>query len=126
MWFNSDLDEAWEKGIKPALKECGYKPVRLDFQEHNDKICDRIIAEIRKSGLLVADFTGQRGGVYFEAGFALGQGIPVIWTCRENDIQRLHFDTRQYNHIVWNHPEELKQRLIDRIQATIPRPNDAT
>ena len=47
---------------------------------------DRILAEIRKSKFVVADFTscgeciacdkcehiGARGGVYFEAGFALG------------------------------------------------------
>ncbi|GAI12192.1 unnamed protein product, partial [marine sediment metagenome] len=68
MWFNPDLDEAWEEGFKPALEETGFKPVRVDLEEHNEKICDRIIAEIRESGLLVADFTGQRGGVYFESG----------------------------------------------------------
>jgi len=121
MWFNPELDEIWEQGIKPALEETGFRPLRIDLEEHNEKICDKIIAEIRRSGLLVADFTGQRGGVYFEAGFALGLGIPVIWTCRKDDIQNLHFDTRQYNHIVWETAKELKQRLKDRIIATIPR-----
>jgi len=121
MWFNPELDEIWEQGIKPALEETGFRPLRIDLEEHNEKICDKIIAEIRRSGLLVADFTGQRGGVYFEAGFALGLGIPLIWTCRKDDIQNLHFDTRQYNHIVWETAKELKQRLKDRIIATIPR-----
>ncbi len=35
---------------------------------------------------MIADFTGHRGGVYFEAGFAHGLGIPVIWTCREDQL----------------------------------------
>lgn len=121
MWFSNDTKEAWLEGIEPALSETGYKPIRIDLVQHNEKIDDRIIAEIRRSGLLVADFTGNRGGVYFEAGFAMGLDIPVIWTCREDHVKYLHFDTRQYNHIVWKTPEELKASLIDRIEATLPR-----
>lgn len=126
MWFHKDLDDIWESGLKPALEQTNYIPVRLDRTEYNDKIDDRIIAEIRKSGLLVADFTGQRGSVYFEAGFALGLGIPVIWTCRDADAENLHFDTRQYNYIVWTDFSDLKEKLINRIEATLPnRPQTA-
>jgi hypothetical protein len=120
MWFSKDLDSAWSEGFKPALEQTGYAPLRIDIPQHNDKIDDRIIAEIRRSGLLVADFTGQRGGVYFEAGFAMGLGRTVIWTCREDDIQNLHFDTRQYNHIAWTEPADLKEKLALRIEATLP------
>jgi hypothetical protein len=118
MWFDTSLDEAWDKGFKPALEQTGFKPIRIDLTEHNEKICDKIIAEIRKSALVVADFTGQRGGVYFESGFAMGLAIPVIWTCYEKDVSNLHFDTRQYNHIVWIGPEDLKKKLVNRIEAT--------
>ncbi|MHA1752116.1 MAG: hypothetical protein ACTSYZ_07075 [Candidatus Helarchaeota archaeon] len=121
MWFDDSVQKAWEKGIKPAIKETGYNPIRIDLQEHNEKICDRIIAEIKKSSFMIADFTGQRGGVYFEAGFALGLGIPVIWTCRDDDFDNLHFDTRQYNHIKWATPDELKKKLINRIDAVIKK-----
>jgi nucleoside 2-deoxyribosyltransferase len=120
MWFDRSLNAAWSLGFKPALIDCGYMPIRIDLQEHNEKICDRIVSEIRKSGLLIADFTGQRGGVYFESGFALGLGVPVIWTCRSDDVSNLHFDTRQYNHIVWDKPDDLKEKLTNRINATLP------
>lgn len=69
--------------------------------------------------MLIADFTKQRGGVYFEAGFAMGLGIPVIWSCRSDDINNLHFDTRQYNHIVWNDYSDLRTKLVNRIKATV-------
>lgn len=59
---------------------------------HTDRIDDKILAEIRRSGLLVADFTGHRQGVYFEAGFALGLDVPVIWCCREDEIEKAHFE----------------------------------
>lgn len=76
MWFDSSLDKAWENGFASACDVVGYKALRMDLKEHNQKICDANIAEIRKSRFLIADFTGHRGGVYFEAGYALGLGIP--------------------------------------------------
>ncbi|MEQ1879048.1 MAG: hypothetical protein ABL958_20580, partial [Bdellovibrionia bacterium] len=121
MWFDSETKDAWENGIRPALEQTKYDPRRIDLKEHNNKIDDEIVAEIRKSGLVVADFTGNRAGVYYEAGFAKGLGIPVIWTCKKDHLKNVHFDTRQYNHIDWETPEELKERLIHRIEAEIPR-----
>ena len=120
MWFAEEMNEAFSEGFYKALQDAGYDALRIDMREHNEKIDDRIIAEIRRSSLLVADFTDHRGGVYFEAGFAMGLGIPVIWTCREDHIGELHFDTRQYNHIVWKTPEDLREKLRLRIEATLP------
>ena len=59
------------------------------------------------------------GGVYFEAGFALGLNLPVIWTCRKDDMADLHFGIRQYNTIDWDSPENLALRLQRRIEATL-------
>ncbi|MDG5816261.1 hypothetical protein QA601_14295 [Chitinispirillales bacterium ANBcel5] len=117
MWFDNKMENVWQSGIKQALIETGYNPIRIDDIEHNGKICDRIIAEINKCALVVADFTGHRGGVYFEAGYALGKGLPVIWTCNQEYIDSAHFDTRQYNHILWESHEQLKIKLINRISA---------
>lgn len=123
MWFHESMKDVWEKGIKPAIEESGYEPVRIDQKEHSNKIDDEIIAEIRRSRFIVADFThgddGARGGVYYEAGFAHGLNIPVIFTCREDVFEKIHFNTRQYNHIVWETPEKLRQKLKARIAAEI-------
>lgn len=119
MWFKEALNEIWRDGFYQVLDEIGYEPVRIDQIEHNNKICDEIIAEINKCSLLIADFTGHRGGVYFEAGYAMGKDIPVIWTCQADDIDDAHFDTRQYNHITWNGIDDLRHKLKNRIEATI-------
>jgi hypothetical protein len=121
MWFSPETNDAWQGGFHPGVVAAGYDPLRVDMVEHANKICDEIVAEIRRSRFVVADFTGQRGGVYFEAGFALGLGLPVIWTCRADEVERLHFDIRQYNCIGWTSPEELLARLSVRIQALIGR-----
>ena len=123
MWFGQETDGVYEQGIRPAIEEAGYKPMRIDRKLDVEKIDDAIIAEIRRSRFLVADFThgedGVRGGVYFEAGFAMGLGIPVIFTCRSDMVTKLHFDTRQYAHIVWTTPNKLSLDLRDRILARI-------
>ena len=123
MWFDDSMTEAFDKGIEPAIKDAGYKPLRIDQKEHSNKIDDEIVAEIRKSRFVVADFTfgedGARGGVYYEAGLAHGRGIPVIYTCRKDQLDSVHFDTRQYNHIVWETPEELRDGLANRIRAVL-------
>jgi hypothetical protein len=120
MSFHDSLKEAYDSGIYLAVKnDCKMEPIRVDRVHHNEKICDRIIAEIRTCQFLIADVTLQRAGVYFEAGFAMGLGRPVIWSCREDDFDNVHFDTRQYNHIVWKEPGDLRVQLTDRIKATI-------
>ncbi|MCL6613806.1 MAG: nucleoside 2-deoxyribosyltransferase [Firmicutes bacterium] len=120
MAFDESLDEMYFKGLEPGVRETGYYPLRIDRKEHNEKICDLILLEIRRSRLLIADFTFQRAGVYFEAGFALGLNIPVIWTCRKDELTKCHFDTRQYNHIEWETPEEIREKIKNRILATVP------
>lgn len=119
MWFDPSMDAYFNEGILPAVEDDGTKCMRIDLKEHNNKICDEIIAEIRRSKYVVADFTGNRGGVYYEAGFASGLGIPVIWTVRERSLKRVHFDTRQFAHITYTTPEDLRTKLLNRIRATI-------
>jgi hypothetical protein len=120
MSFDPALAYIYDEGIYPALKvDCGFDPVRVDRVEHNDDICDKIIAEIRMAELVVADFSQQKAGVYFEAGYALGLGRPVIWMCKEDELKNSHFDTRQYNHIPWTSPVDLREKLKNRILATI-------
>jgi nucleoside 2-deoxyribosyltransferase len=120
MWFDDSMNSAFV-AIDQGIRAAGYTALRIHQRQHNNKIDDEIIAGIRRSKFLVADFTGHRGGVYFEAGFAKGLGLEVIWLCREDDLRKLHFDTRQYSHIPWQQSKlpELTKALKDRIEATI-------
>ncbi len=121
MWFGEEMDSVYENGIKPAIELAGYTPMRIDKKDDVVKIDDEIVTEIRRSRFLVADSThgddGARGGVYFEAGFAFGIGIPVIYTCRDDVVEKIHFDTRQYHHTIWKSAEDLREGLKNRIIA---------
>lgn len=121
MSFDKDLFSAYKNAIEPAIEATGYRPYRVDSAPYLDRIDAKIIAEIRNSRFIVADVTQQKSGVYYEAGFAYGLGLPVIWCVRHDDLKNVHFDTRQYNHIVWESEPELREKLEDFILATIGR-----
>jgi len=118
MWFDPCMD-ATLSVFEESVLNAGYKPLRVDKTEHLNNINDEILSLIRQSKFVLADFTGQRDGVYFESGYAQGLGIKVLWLCHEDDKDNLHFDTNHNNYIFWNECEP--KELIERIQFRIER-----
>lgn len=122
MWFNKEeMGSVYEEAIQPALNLTGFNPYKVDEDKRNNEMIDnKIIAKIRSSGLLVADLTGIRGSVCWEAGFAKGLGIEVILTCRKDEDKKkiqIPFDIRQYPIIFWETHEKLQEELMDKIKA---------
>jgi hypothetical protein len=121
MWLTEKMKPVYDQGLDLGIRNAGFEPMLIPKKEHANKIDDEIIAEIRRSAFLVADFTGQRQNVYFETGFAIGLGRQCIWTCQKDDIKNLHFDIRQYNCIDWENTADLAKRFRDRIEALFGR-----
>ena len=119
MSFDPGLFAAWTNGFEPAIRAAGYAPLRIDAKEYLGGISDEIMAEIRRSRFVISDYTQQKNGVYFEAGFALGLGLTVIPTCRTDEIDQLHFDIRHLNTLPWTKPEDLAVKLSQRIRGVI-------
>ena len=75
-------------------------------------------AESCTGGLVAANVCDISGiSAYFEEGYALGVGKPVIQLCQKD--QRLHFDIAQKNTIMWDTEESIPAQLTNRIKATI-------
>ena len=118
MWFHESMSDAYETGIKTALKGAGYLPVCMNETLQNDDINFAILAEIRRAQFVVADITGARGGVYFEAGFAKALGRDVFFTCRKDRFsQDKHFDTEHFHHTTWDTPANLARSLQEKVMA---------
>lgn len=145
MWFDGEMKDVLLKYIKPAAFDAGeYKAETIDEKDFNGNINDAIIGEIRSSKFVIADFTGNRGGVYYEAGFADGLNIPVIYSCKKewfnkfvkqnikikdskgnekeinkNVYSQIHFDVNHQKFIEWENGDDLYKKLLNRIKATI-------
>ena len=123
MSFSSKLDYIYDDGVKPAVEDADYHPFRIDREEHAELIDDLMIVEIDRSRFMVADVTEHNQGVYFEAGYAMGLGRPVIWTCKEGEFKgKVHFDIEHRNHIIWKDVDDLRKRLTLRVKAVIGPP----
>jgi nucleoside 2-deoxyribosyltransferase len=109
---NSDTDELYEQFRKSFANQFTIR--RIDRINHNNDIDKQIIAEIRSADFVVADLTYARPSVYFEAGYAQGRPIPVIYTARRDhvgrlatdDAKRVHFDLQMRNIISWKTPKD--------------------
>lgn len=116
MKFGEDtikLREAIRKGISDA----DYIAIFIDEVQHNDFITPELLKHIRDSKFVVVDLTHQNNGAYFEEGYAMGIGKPVIQLCQKDT--RLHFDIAQKNTIMWDTEDDIPERLTNRIRATI-------
>lgn len=119
MSFADDMKETRET-IKKAIIASGYIPRIMDEIEHNHQIVPEMLYEIKKSRFVIAELTGHNNGAYFEAGYALGIGKDVIQICNtEKFTEDCHFDVKQINTIIWENQDDLYERLVNRIQATI-------
>ncbi len=125
MSFSDEMRPMWTDAIEPAIRHAGYTAYRVGEEPHSDNIIFRIMAEIKNSRFVVADVTEQKNGVYFEAGYALGLGLPVIWCVRKDDAKNVHFDTAQYNQIRWESAQELQEGLFDYVCAIIGKRSQA-
>lgn len=120
MAFAEIMKATYIEAIYPAVRnDCGFECKRIDAKEYNGAIIDEIKGEIRQSRFLIADVTLHRNGVYFEAGFADGLDVPVIWTCDDKDADKTHLDAKHINQIRWTSHDDLRTRLKHRILGTI-------
>lgn len=122
MRFSAQMFSIYREAIKPAIYEMGFEPFIVRDSGNNNPIDDEIIAGLKRSAFVVADFTDMRTAVFFEAGVGVGMGVPVIWCVKEEQFGTMgeHFDTRQYPYVIWANAIDLKKQLKDRIGATIP------
>jgi hypothetical protein len=125
MSFDPSLEKVSE-AIHEGIRQAGYEPYRVKEDHYIGGVMDQIIARIRESLFVVADLTNNRGGVYYEAGFAEGIGLPVFLLCEgkqldPKDPERVHFDVAHLSILPWKKDAlpELTSQLRDRIMRVM-------
>jgi nucleoside 2-deoxyribosyltransferase len=114
----SDDKKGVREAICKAIVEAGYNLRIMDEIQHNKQIVPEMLYQIKQSKFLIAEFSEQNRGVYFEAGYAAGLGKEVIHICREDKFSsESHFDVKQINFVLWTTEDDLTERLLRRIEA---------
>ena len=132
MMFSDETASTYEQVYKPVIQSLNHSAMRIDEKQFNGSIIGEITAEITDSIALIADLTGNRGGVYYEAGIARGlqlcnHPIKLVLTCNRSffDNERVHFDVSGDNIVLYESNDDLKQKLAKRLQAVLGVENEA-
>lgn len=114
MSFDKHLDPVYHS-FKTAASMVGLDAQRVSDQLGDYRITDKIIENIRKAFLIIADLSLERPNVYFELGYARGLGKTVVETALEGT--NLHFDIKDWTCIFYSLSDQdtlinsLKERL---------------
>ena len=126
MMFSGETVSTYEQVYKPVIQMLNYSAMRIDEKQFNGSIIGEITTEITDSVALIADLTGNRGGVYYEAGIARGlqlcnHPIKLILTCKRSffDNERVHFDVSGDNIVIYENDDDLRKKLTQRLQAVL-------
>ena len=109
-------------GYTQSARTGGFRLRRLDDEPKAGVIDNRLRVEIRRSRLLIADFTIDNRGAIWEAGFAEGLGLPVIYTCKKSKLDGKHFDIRNCQMVLWDlaNPGDAEASPKATIRNTLP------
>lgn len=109
------------EAIQKAIALAGYEPRIMNEYETNDWIMPEIFHQIKLSKFVVVDLSVRCDGAYYEAGYAyaLGKEVIHLYDNREQGINPLHFDVAQKSTVMYNNYDELVEKLVARIKATV-------
>src|SRR5258708_34097771 len=89
------VNRAVEECFRSAVRRTGFELKVLTDQPGAGLIDDQIRAGLLAARFVIANLTRGSHGAYWEAGYAEGRNIPVIYTCEKADWEEIktHFDT---------------------------------
>lgn len=122
MPFNKVFDDIYKLGIKSTCEELETYCERVDEQVFQGSILDRILNQISKADIIVADLSGKNANVFFEVGYAKALDKKLILLT--NSVDDIPFDLKHYTHVVYdNSIINLKENLKKHLQFYLANPD---
>lgn len=113
-----ELEDVYN-AIKDVCREFEINAYRADDIQHQDRITDLVLQEIKTCEYLIADLSYERPNVYYEVGFAHAVNKKPILFRRSGT--RLHFDLSVHNVPEFKNTTELRDLLRKRLEAILGR-----
>lgn len=127
MKFDDEQKQFIKDKLKPIVKETGFDLLLLtDINSKENLIDNKLRVAIRQSRFLICDLTHCNAGAYWEAGYAEGLKLPVIYICEKSAFdaddksKRPHFDVNHQEIFQWDKNDEKSIKdFLENIKAKI-------
>ncbi|MDE0222994.1 MAG: hypothetical protein OXJ90_27260 [Spirochaetaceae bacterium] len=118
------FDKRFDEIFRPALKQAGLDPYRVDQDPSVQVTIDSIHEGIRSAAICLADITMDNPNVWYELGFALALGHDVILICSDERQGKYPFDIHHRNVIKYETGsrsgfDQLQQSITDKAEALL-------
>jgi nucleoside 2-deoxyribosyltransferase len=91
------FDQRFDDVIAPAIEAAGLRAYRVDRDPSASVPIEEIERQIRASAACLADISQSNPNVWFELGYAIAAGKPVVLLRQEDAVERLPFDIQHRN-----------------------------
>jgi hypothetical protein len=119
-------DKRYRDVLAPAIKGAGLDPYRVDEDPSTTIPIDDIEKGIRDSDICLADITTDNPNVWYEVGYALANGRPVVLICAEKRPTKPPFDIQHRQIIFYSQDspsdfEKLGTEVTSRLEAQLQK-----
>jgi hypothetical protein len=111
MPFAKKFNDRYELAIKGAIKNAGMRGNRVDEQSfHRQGITERVVQQIQKADILIADMSTNNLNVIYEVGYAHAKNKLCILLTK--NPAAIPFDLKNKRYIVFASDADLKSQLL--------------
>lgn len=114
-----EWSDAFRKAVNAAARQCGLEVVESSTLDAESVVDNALIANVRKSSLVVCDLTYVTGEAYYTAGLAQSLGKVVALTCNVKGKKNLQLNASQMPVIFWDTQKRLYVELLSIIRAFV-------
>jgi len=119
------FDKRYRDCFRPAIMGAELDPYRVDGDPAAEVLISSIEDGIRSAAICLADISLDNANVWYELGFALALGKPVVMICAAGR-QKFPFDIQHRNVIVYSTEsssdfEELRSKITVTLRARLSR-----
>jgi len=119
------FDKRFDEVLAPAVRAAKLKPYRVDRDPRATVPIDKLHEKIQSSAVCLADVSRDNPNVWYEVGFAIGSGKPVVLICATKR-DKFPFDVRHRRIIRYksDSPKDfqlLKKSITDALNAEVEK-----
>lgn len=115
MEYSQKYNDLYTEVIKPVCKDNNIEPIRADESKKTGLILSDIIKRIYEAKFIIAEITPRNPNVFFEIGFAMAIGKPVIFVADINNEENLPFDVSGFRVLFYENSIPGKRKIEEEL-----------